>query len=173
MRVPEWVPLAHPALEIDTPVLTVDLHPTILELAGLSPQESGVDGRSLLSWLEAGVGTERVICGEYGRDNGTAFATDGTHKYIYYAHGGIEHLFDVVNDPDNLHNLSHSPGHEGHLERLKAALIDYLQRFDRPLVQDGELVQVDVDLDEYALRGRNPCAWRGPMRYGQGYGGGW
>jgi arylsulfatase A-like enzyme len=173
MRVPQWVPLAHPALEIETPVLTADLHPTILELAGLSPPPSGADGRSLLPWLKAGSGEARVICGEHGHGSGTAFSTDGQFKYIYYARGGIEHLFDVVNDPDDLHNLSHSPDHEIHLERLKAALIDYLERFDRPLIEDGQFIVQDADLDEYALRGRNPCAWRGPMRYGQGYGGGW
>jgi hypothetical protein len=52
-------------------------------------------------------------------------------------------------------------------------LIRTLERFERPLVQEGRLVAVEAELDEYALRGRNPCAWRGPMRYGQGYGGGW
>jgi arylsulfatase A-like enzyme len=173
MRLPEWVPLAHPALQIDAPVLTADLYPTILDLAGLSSEQSGVDGRSLLPWLEAGTGESRVICGEHGRDYGTAFATDGRFKYIYYAQGGIEHLFDVINDPDDLQNLAHRRELEKDRMRLKGTLIDHLERFDRPLVQDGQLVEIDADLDEHALRGRNPCAWRGPMRYGQGYGGGW
>jgi arylsulfatase A-like enzyme len=173
MRFPEWVPLAHPALEIDTPALTIDLYPTILELAGLRAQGE-TDGVSLLPWIQQGHGEEgRIVCGEYGRGMGTAFATDGRFKYVYYAHGGIEHLFDVIRDPDDLHNLSHSAEHERHVGRLKTALIDYLERFGRPLVKDGQLVALDVDIDEYALRGRNPCAWRGPMRYGQGYGGGW
>ena len=167
------MPLAHPALEIDAPVLTADLHPTLLELAGLSPQEGGTDGRSLLPWMQAGTGGERVICGEYGSGYGTAFATDARLKYVYYARGGVEHLFDVVNDPDNLHNLSHDAQCDAEKGRLKAAAIAYLGRFERPMVRDGELVALDPDLDEYALRGRNPCAWRGPMRYGQGYGGGW
>jgi arylsulfatase len=173
MRVPQWLPLAHSALEIDAPVLTADLHPTILELAGLAPEGEGTDGRSLLSWMQAGRGEERIVCGEYGRGGGTVFATDGKLKYVYYAHGGVEHLFDVVHDPDDLHNLSHSAEHEGSMERLKAALIDYLGGFERPLVEGGQLVVLDADLDVAALRGRNPCAWRGPMRYGQGYGGGW
>ena len=51
--------------------------------------------------------------------------------------------------------------------------IDYLARFERPLVADGRLIAVEFALDEHALRGRNPAAWCGPMRYGQGYGGGW
>jgi hypothetical protein len=41
------------------------------------------------------------------------------------------------------------------------------------MVQNGRLIGLGAELDEFALRGRNPCTWRGPMRYGQGYGQGW
>ena len=133
-----------------------------------------IDGRSLLPMIEAGSGDEgRVICGEYGRDHGTAFATDGAFKYIYYAGGGVEHLFDVVNDPEDLTNLARDAQYEAVKSELKVALIRYLEGFDRPMVQDGQLVAYEVEIDEPTLRGRNPAAWRGPMRYGQGYGGGW
>jgi arylsulfatase len=172
MRLPDSVPVAHPALEIDTPVLTVDLYPTILELAGLLPQGE-TDGTSLLPWIQAAKSEERIVCGEYGRGNGTAFATDGKLKYIYYAWGGIEHLFDLVNDPDDLKNLAQDARYDTAKHQLKAAAIRYLEQFNRPMVQDGQWVALDVELDEFDLRGRNPCAWRGPMRYGQGYGGGW
>ena len=173
MRFPDRVPRAHAALDIDEPVLTADLYPTILELAGLAPEHE-IDGVSLLPWIEAGKGDDaRVICGEYGREAGTAFAADARFKYVYYAQGGIEHLFDALHDPEDLHNLAHSAEHGAVKERLKGALVRYLERFERPLVQDGRLIAVEAELDEHALRGRNPCAWRGPMRYGQGYGGGW
>ena len=173
MRFPDWVPLAHPALEIDTPVLTVDLYPTILELAGLELAGES-DGISLLPAIRAGHGDEgRVICGEYGQGDGTAFASDGKFKYIYYARGGIEHLFDVENDPHDLRNLARDSDYDETKDKLRAELIACLARFNRPLFQDGQLVVLDAELDEFALRGRNPCAWRGPMRYGQGYGGGW
>ena len=173
MRMPEWIPKAHPALEIDTPVLTADLYPTLLDLAGLAPTGE-VDGRSLLPMIEAGSGDEgRVICGEYGRGRGTAFAANGAYKYVYYAGGGVEHLFDSVSDPEDLTNLARDARYETVKSELKAVLIRYLEKFGRPMVQDGQLVAHDVKLDEYALRGQNPAAWRGPMRYGQGYGGGW
>jgi arylsulfatase A-like enzyme len=157
--------------------LTADLYPTFLDLAGLLPGDA-VDGRSLVPWIEAGQGGgqssgPRVVCGECGRGTGTAFAADGRFKYVYYAKGGIEHLFDVVNDPEDLHNLAGSAEHNAVLQRLKQALISYLAEFERPLVADGQLIAVEMELDEHALRGRNPAAWRGPMRYGQGYGGGW
>jgi arylsulfatase A-like enzyme len=177
MRFPDWVPRAHAALEIDTPVLTADLYPTILELAGLAPEED-IDGVSLLPWIEAGRGDRqsagaRIVCGEYGREAGTAFATNGRFKYVYYARGGVEHLFDVVDDPEDLRNLAHHADHSAVMAELRSNLVRTLERFERPLVQDGQLVAVKAGLDEHALRGRNPCAWRGPMRYGQGYGGGW
>jgi arylsulfatase len=176
LRLPASVPLAHPALEIDSPALTVDLNPTLLELAGLQasrPAISRADGRSLLPWIAAGRGDDdRVVCGEYGRGAGTAFAADACFKYVYYARGGVEHLF-ASTDPEDTVNLAHSAEYTPVKARLKAELIAYLARFERPMVRNGALVALDAHLDEDALRGSNPCAWRGPMRYGQGYGEGW
>ena len=79
----------------------------------------------------------------------------------------------MVDDPEDLHNLARDADRGAILRELKTSLIRYLERFARPLVEGGRLVAVEAELDEHALRGRNPCAWRGPMRYGQGYGGGW
>jgi hypothetical protein len=39
------------------------------------------------------------------------------------------------------------------------------------MVADGDLVARAVAVDDDALRRQNPWAWRGPMHYGQGYGG--
>jgi hypothetical protein len=39
VRLPRWMPLAHPALEVDTPILTVDLFPTLLQAARLEPPQ--------------------------------------------------------------------------------------------------------------------------------------
>lgn len=173
MRFPDAIPLAHHALEIEAPVLTVDLHPTILELAGLAPERDN-DGLSLLPAVATGQGFPgRIVCGEYGQGGETAMATDGHYKYVYYARGGIEHLFDVDKDPDDSINLARRPEYEGIKEALKAHLIAYLERFGRSMVANGALVVREAKLDEAYLRGQNYCAWRGPMRYGQGYGGGW
>ena len=77
--------LAHPALELDSPVLTVDLFPTLLQAAGLEPP-SDVDGHSLLPAMSEGCGdADRIVCGEAGRGDGTAFALGKGFKYIYYA----------------------------------------------------------------------------------------
>ncbi len=174
VRLPRGMAMARPSLEIDTPILTADLYPTVLELAGLSPPDE-IDGVSLLSCIREGRGdTGRILCGECGpAENGTAFATDGHFKYIYYTKGGIEQLFDLHQDPDNLHNLAREPQHARTKDRLRGQLVAYLERFRRPMVRDGELLVTDPTLDEAALHVRNPWAWRGPLRYGQGYGGNW
>ncbi len=156
------------ATESTAPVMTADIPATLLELAGLSPSPDS-EGLSLLGHMQGQDALAgRVICGE---SVGTAFATDGRYKYIYYARGGNEQLFDVQNDSDDLHNLIASSAHQPHIFSLKQALIDYLSRFNRPLVQDGVFVLQDTAIDERRLRAQNPAAWRGPLRQGQGYDG--
>ncbi len=170
VKLPVGMQLAHPALVIDAPVLTVDLFPTLLQTGEVGlPQ--GVDGTSLLPALRSGQGdAERIICGESGRGDGSAFALGSGFKYIYYAGGGFEQLFDLQHDPDDLHDLAGLHEHAGIQSHLRKAMIDYLARFDRPMVKDGQLQVSEMKLDEFSLRGKNECAWRGPLRYGQGYG---
>ena len=146
---------------VDIPALTADIAPTLLELAGLRP-DAAMDGRSLLR-----LPGERLI---FGETRESVFATDGRLKYIYYFAGGVEQLFDPGNDPDDCHNLAGQPGRAAAQAELKAALIEYLRANGRPAVVDGRLLVSDAALDVDELRARNTAAWRGPLRYGQGYG---
>ena len=52
---------------------------------------------------------------------------------------------------------------------LKAGLIAYLMANKRPAVVDGALHVTETQLDFDELRAQNTAAWRGPLRYGQGY----
>ncbi len=146
---------------VDSPALTADIAPTLLELAGLQP-DSAMDGVSLLR-----LPRERVI---FGETRESVFATDGRLKYLYYFAGGVEQLFDVGSDPDDCHNLAGEPEHVAAQAALKARLITYLSANDRPAVVDGELLVRELALDADELRARNTAAWRGPLRYGDGYG---
>ena len=146
----------------DRPALTADIPPTLLGLAGLSP-DAEMDGISLLNLPQ-----DRIIFGECGD---TVFATDGRHKFIYYFDGGVEQLFDVLADPDDRFNLTGAAEHSALQAPLKTGLIDYLQRNQRPAIVAGQLRVDDMPLDIDDLRARNAAAWRGPMRYGQGYDG--
>ena len=146
---------------VDSPVLTADIAPTLLALAGLQP-DAAMDGASLLR-----LPRERVI---FGETRESVFATDGRLKYLYYFAGGVEQFFDVGSDPDDCHNLAGEPEHAAAQAALKARLIAYLSANDRPAVVDGELLVRELALDADELRARNTAAWRGPLRYGDGYG---
>ena len=146
---------------VDKPALTADIAPTLLELAGLQP-DVAMDGISLLRLPE-----DRVL---YGETRDSVFATDGCLKYIYYFAGGLEQLFDVGGDPDDRHNLAGRTEYAAAQAALKAGLIDYLSANERPAVVDDDLLVRDMSLDIDQLRARNSTAWRGPLRYGQGYG---
>ena len=86
---------------VDAPVLTADIAPTLLELAGLAPDKE-MDGISLLQQPDG-----RVV---FGESTDSVFATDGCFKYIWYFDGGREQLFDVIADPDDCRNLANHSG---------------------------------------------------------------
>ncbi|MEQ8671626.1 MAG: sulfatase-like hydrolase/transferase [Aggregatilineales bacterium] len=154
------LPANHPITthRVTDPVLTADIPSTLLELAGLQANPDA-DGRSLLNLPQT-----RYI---FGETKHSAFVTDGRWKYIYYLDRGIEQIFDVQTDPDDLHNLAENSPEKA---RLKETLRAYLQQHQRPLVgANGQFVMTADEIDTDQLRAQNNAAWRGPLRYGQGY----
>ncbi len=159
IKLPKWHGIAN---QRETrPMLTADIVPTLMELAGLTPHDD-MDGLSLFNLPEG-----RII---FGETPSSVFATDGQYKYIYYMVGGVEQLFDMSNDTDDSHNLASNSTFQPHAIRLKTALIAYMLKNNRPAVKDNVLVKQEATLDIDTLRGTNTAAWRGPLRYGQGYG---
>ncbi len=142
------------------PVLTADIAPTLLEFAGLTPARE-MDGASLLAQPD-----DRVI---FGETSDAVFATDGAFKYVHYFEGGTEHLFHIEADPSDSRNLTGNAAYALRQEDLKSRLITYLQSNQRPCIVDGALCIEDTELDIDALRAVNTAAWRGPLRYGDGY----
>lgn len=156
-----------PAEARHSPVLTADICPTLLNLAGLSPEQSA-EGISLLPVLQsANAGNGRVV---FGETPGSAAVNTEALKYIFYAADGCEQLFDVKNDPDDMNNLIASADRKPDVDRLRAMLIAYLQKNASPLTHDGKLVTTGATEIGYArVRSNNPAACRGPMRGGMGY----
>jgi arylsulfatase A-like enzyme len=144
-----------------TPALTADIAPTLLEFAGLAP-DAAMDGLSLLQLPQ-----KRIV---FGETLNSVFATDGEFKFIHYFANGAEQLFDLNRDADDLVNLAGQSAYAEAKAALKAELIEYLGANQRPAVVAGELLVIESTLDVNQLRAQNTAAWRGPLRYGQGYG---
>lgn len=94
-----------------TNVSLVDIYPTILDMAEVSGKEDGHirHGISLLSLAKTGEEPERAVHSEF---HASACYTGGfmvryqNYKYIYYV-GYEPQLFDLKQDPQELHDLIH------------------------------------------------------------------
>lgn len=105
---------------VDSPVSHVDLLPTIAELIGLDwPQKAMLQGRSLVA--NSALAQDRILYAEDGRE---AYHTNpnwnngidgvlynymratwrGDQKYVW-KDNGVENLFDLKSDPQELNNL--------------------------------------------------------------------
>ena len=80
---------------------------------------------------------------------------DGRFKLVYYPAGNCRQLFDLHNDPTELHDLSSDSNHIAELERLTALLSSELYGSDLEWVNDaGELVGLpDQDCPPLSNRG--------------------
>lgn len=120
-------------------VLNVDFAPTFLEAAGLKVP-AAMQGRSALSVLRGSTPADwrTSMYYRYYHDpgdhdtRGHYGVRTATHKLIHYWTKDQWELFDLVDDPNELHNLYGQPGTErltaelkGELIRLKTSLEDH------------------------------------------------
>ncbi|MFC5696123.1 choline-sulfatase [Pseudomonas sp. GCM10022186] len=139
-RVPLLVhaPARFAAARVKSSVSTVDLLPTLVELAG-GELERGLplDGRSLLPHLQGQGGHDEVL-GEYIAEGTTSplmMIRRGPYKFIYSEEDPCL-LFDLANDPQELENLAASPDHQP----LLAAFLDEARaRWDIPVIAEATL----------------------------------
>jgi N-acetylglucosamine-6-sulfatase len=121
----------------DPLALTIDLCPTILELASL-PASSEVDGRSLVPWLRGERPEWRSsFVLEYWSDivfprierMGYDAVRTRRHKYVRYRElAGMDELYDLEADPFELENLASAPGRGALRAELRAELERLLGR---------------------------------------------
>lgn len=111
--------------------MNIDLCPTILDLAGLTPPPF-MQGRSLAPLLEKGAADWRGECffeHHYANDPGGRVFIPGSEavrtarwKYVVYDHQDpqYEELFDLNDDPRETRNLAGHPEHRARLNRMRA-----------------------------------------------------
>ena len=156
-----WPARIKPGTRSDALALNIDFAPTFLEVAGL-PMSADIQGRSLLAALRGRtpVDWRTSMYYRYYHDPGdhNTRAHYGvrtrTHKLIYFWKKDQWELFDLVNDPFELHNLYGEPGQEA----LAAALKLELARLKRELRDEDQLANEQlpngVDGPAARLRGR-------------------
>jgi arylsulfatase A-like enzyme len=141
--------------------LNVDFAPTFLEAAGL-PVPTAMQGRSVVPLLEDRTPADwrTSMYYRYYHDPGdhNTRAHYGvrtmTHKLISFWKSGQWELFDLVNDPGELHNLYGQPGHERVTAELKAELVRLKQALGDEDQFATEQPPAGVDGPIARLRGR-------------------
>jgi len=119
-----------------------DVLPTFLDAAGV-PIPNHLDGKSMLELVRGNtkdwrpfIDLEHSMC--YNKEHWNAL-TDGRFKYIYYAYDGREELFDLTNDPKELHNLSPDPASKNTLLLWRQRMVEHLSERGEPFVSGGKL----------------------------------
>ena len=119
---------------VEQVVANLDVAPTLLEAAGLTPP-AWMAGRSLMPLLRGeDADWRRALLYEYYWERNfpqtpTVHALrEDRYKYVRY-HGiwDVDELYDLAEDPAESRNLIFSPGYEGIVERMNAALFDRLE----------------------------------------------
>lgn len=101
------------------PVSLVDLYPTLIELCGL-PAKEGLSGISLASLIaNPGLKTDRAVVTTVDPGNHALSTRDW--RFIRY-HNGDEELYDIINDPNEQHNLARNESHRDKLIEMRQRL---------------------------------------------------
>lgn len=117
----------------------IDMAPTMLNLAGVSVPKT-MDGVSLVDLLDKPGGKVRddmlftQVWGPLSNHALTVIAQD--YKYIYWMYGGdgmipCEELYDIKNDPIEMHNLAGDPKHQAGLNRMRKRYDQYVDQWKK------------------------------------------
>jgi len=114
----------------------VDLYPTILDAAGQDWDNERVHGDSLLPLTRGQTeGWKDSVVTEFGGVNNTA-TTQRTLRWKHLKFGfNIDHedeLYDLEDDPHELHNLIQHPAYQNEVREMRLKLKDWMEETDDP-----------------------------------------
>ena len=115
----------------DTPVGLQDVMPTLLDAAGIAIPDT-CTGMSVLPIMRGETGRVRdVLHGEHSghaeRGHATQYLVGDRFKYVWYTLSGREQLFDLQEDPQELHDLAPQPEAEPELLAWRGRMIEFLR----------------------------------------------
>jgi arylsulfatase A-like enzyme len=113
-----------PGLVCDPVVELRDVMPTLLDCAGLPVPET-VEGRSFLPFARGETCDWRAhLHGEHTLfGQSIQWVTDGREKYVWFSGTGCEQLFDLGDDPHEMHDLARDPAAADRIARWRQVLI--------------------------------------------------
>ena len=143
-----------------------DIMPTLLDLCDI-PIPDSVEGISMV-----GEKRRELLYGEEAEGaRANRMMHDGRHKLIYYPAGNVFQLFDLAEDPDEVHDLSGDPAYQDIRDHLTTALIGNLYGGDREWIKDGSLVGMPEPEYRYrpvpGLFGQRGSHWSPPPASGR------
>jgi arylsulfatase A-like enzyme len=123
-----------------------DVMPTLLHCAGL-PIPPSVEGRSVLP-LARGEGTggggdgwRSHLHGEHTTlGQSVHWITGGHEKYVWLSGSGQEQLFDLDQDPQELHDLTRHPNHADRVARWRRVLVQELAGREEGFAEGNRLI---------------------------------
>lgn len=136
--------------ESDALVYLLDIYPTLCDLIG-APIPAGLDGKSFKPVLQGKTDKARSEIFLAYREVQRA-VRDERWKLIRYPQVDVTQLFDLKNDPDEIHNLAGEPSQADRVSELLARLKGEQRKF-------GDTLPLVVD-------NPRPAAWNPPAEKG-------
>ena len=142
----------------DKLVSLMDLLPTIAGFTGNEVKNANFEGIDLIDMVRRDKERE-YLTGIYFGDGDYFYILNKKYKYIYYPEDGVEQLFDIENDREDMVDLSKNANFSGVLTELKCELIKYHEETGSEFVNNGEFVPLEKKNDTTAQRRAN--SWPG------------
>ncbi len=123
-----WPGKIAPGTTVDDIATLLDLFPTFMNAGGVDSPEKR-PGRDLITLVE-GTESRDVFFSEYGSgQNYNVYIRHKEWKYMFFANGGFEELYNLIEDPRELNDLAEDGHYRKELERMREAAKALISRY--------------------------------------------